>query len=54
MVVALGAEDARELLIESGGQIQVNCEFCGQNYAFDSIDLEGLLTGAGSSNDSLQ
>lgn len=54
MVVGLGAEDARELLIETGGQIEVNCEFCGQNYTFDNVDLEALLAGADSDGGTLQ
>lgn len=43
MVVGLGAEDARTLLIESGGEIDVDCEFCGSRYSFDSAGLEVLL-----------
>lgn len=54
MVVGLGAEDARELLIESGGQIDVDCEFCGERYSFDNIDLEALLVGADDTGASLQ
>lgn len=54
MVVGLGAEDARELLLESGGQIDVNCEFCGLKYSFDGIDLEALLAGADDVSGSLQ
>ncbi len=54
MVVGLGAEDARELLLESGGQIEVDCEFCGKRYDFDGIDLEALLAGAGAEGGSLQ
>ncbi|MGB0867890.1 MAG: Hsp33 family molecular chaperone HslO, partial [Granulosicoccaceae bacterium] len=53
MVVGLGAEDARELLLESGGQIDVDCEFCGERYSFDEIDLTALLAGA-DSGDTLQ
>ncbi len=57
MVVGLGSEDARELLIESGGEINVDCEFCGSRYSFDGIDLEALLRGDmgdGSENGTLQ
>lgn len=54
MVVGLGAEDARELLLESGGQIEVNCEFCGQSYSFDGIDLEALLAGSDGESGTLQ
>ena len=54
MVVGLGAEDARELLIESGGQIDVDCEFCGERYSFDNIDLEALLAGVEGDSGTLQ
>lgn len=38
----LGREETQALLAEQG-QIQVDCEFCKQHYAFDAVDVERLL-----------
>jgi molecular chaperone Hsp33 len=38
----LGREEMQTLLAEQG-QIQVDCEFCNQHYAFDAVDVERLL-----------
>lgn len=54
MVLGLGEEDARELLLESGGRIDVDCEFCGERYSFDEIDLNALLAGNDSDRGTLQ
>lgn len=38
----LGDDDLRALLAEQG-RVVVACEFCGKRYAFDKVDVEGLL-----------
>ena len=45
MIVALGAEEAEEILAERG-EIEVACEFCGVQYRFDPIDAAQLFTQA--------
>ncbi len=40
---ALGEEELINILQEQGS-IEVDCEFCSQHYAFDSVDVETLLT----------
>lgn len=42
----LGAEELRALLAERGGTVGVDCEFCGQAYTFDAVDVEALLAAA--------
>lgn len=42
MVLALGLQEARELL-EEQGEIKVDCEFCNAQYRFDNIDIETLF-----------
>jgi len=44
MLLALGAAELRETADERGG-LHVDCEFCGHRYAFDAIDIAGLLSG---------
>lgn len=43
MLQALGPDELREILAEQG-EVTVDCEFCGQRYAFDAVDTAGLLT----------
>jgi molecular chaperone Hsp33 len=38
----LGEDDLRALLAEQGN-VSVDCEFCGQRYVFDPVDIESLL-----------
>jgi molecular chaperone Hsp33 len=45
MIVALGAEEAEEIIAERG-DIEVACEFCGVQYRFDPIDAAQLFTQA--------
>lgn len=45
MLVSLGAEEAESIIAERG-QIEVGCDFCGQQYRFDPIDTAQLFTGA--------
>lgn len=40
----LGREELESILAEQG-QVSVTCEFCNRNYAFDSVDIESLLSG---------
>ena len=46
-LVSLGAEDARQVLQEHGGTIEIDCEFCNERYLFDISDVEQLFAGAG-------
>ncbi len=39
---SLGRDDLENIL-QTRGDIEVNCEFCGRNYSFDRIDVEGLF-----------
>ncbi len=43
MLLQLGHAEARDILAEQG-QVQVGCEHCGEQYAFDSIDIEHLFS----------
>jgi molecular chaperone Hsp33 len=43
MIVALGADEAEEIIAERG-DIEVACEFCGVQYHFDLIDAAQLFT----------
>lgn len=42
-LVILGEADVKALLDEQGGKVNVNCDFCNQNYAFDAIDVAMLF-----------
>lgn len=44
MIRSLGVEEAESIIAEQG-QIEVACEFCGQQYRFDPIDAAGIFTG---------
>ena len=48
---ALGREELESLLQEHGS-IQVGCEFCGEHYLFDRVDVETLLSNESMSNQS--
>ena len=37
MIFSLGAQDAQSILAERGN-IEVGCDFCGQQYQFDAVD----------------
>jgi molecular chaperone Hsp33 len=39
---ALGKEELEDILIEQG-DIQVGCEFCGEQFHFAKIDIESML-----------
>jgi molecular chaperone Hsp33 len=46
-LVSLGLEDAQSLVIEHGGNIEIDCQFCNQRYLFDATDIAQLFAGAG-------
>jgi len=46
MIRSLGLEEADSIIAEQG-QIEVACEFCGQQYRYDPIDAAGIFTGLG-------
>ena len=47
-LVSLGAEDARDLVVEHGGAVEIDCQFCNQRYLLDATDIEQLFAGGGS------
>ncbi len=42
-LISLGRDELFSILKERG-TIDVGCEFCGENYVFDKVDIEGMLT----------
>ncbi|KAE9659272.1 Hsp33 family molecular chaperone HslO [Pseudomonas sp. PB105] len=46
-LVSLGLEDAQNLVVEHGGNIEIDCQFCNQRYLFDAADVAQLFAGAG-------
>jgi molecular chaperone Hsp33 len=46
-LVSLGLEDAQALVVENGGNIEIDCQFCNQRYLFDAADVAQLFSGAG-------
>jgi molecular chaperone Hsp33 len=47
MLLALGHDEATASIDPSLGAVGVQCEFCGQRYRFDPVDLEQLFAGGG-------
>jgi len=45
MLRSLGRDEARSIIAEEG-KIEVGCEFCNQQYAFDAVDTEQLFASA--------
>lgn len=43
-LISLGEAELRDIVAEQG-RIQVSCQFCHQEYAFDPIDVEQLIRG---------
>ena len=43
MLVSLGAEEAAAAVESGGGEAQVRCEFCGQDYRFGGDEIAGLF-----------
>lgn len=46
MLVSLGPDEAQQAVAAGGGQAQVHCEFCGQEYRFDADQLARLFSEA--------
>jgi molecular chaperone Hsp33 len=46
MIRSLGRDEAESILAEQG-QIEVGCDFCGQQYRFDAVDAAQLFTAPG-------
>jgi len=46
MLRGLGREEADSVLAERG-DIEISCDFCGQHYRFDAVDVGVLFTQAG-------
>ncbi|MDE1168536.1 MAG: Hsp33 family molecular chaperone HslO [Pseudomonas sp.] len=46
-LVSLGEDDAQQLLIEHGGNVEIDCQFCNQRYLFDSADVTQLFASGG-------
>lgn len=46
MIRGLGRQEARGILAERG-EIDVGCEFCGQQYRFDAVDAAQIFTSPG-------
>jgi len=46
MLRRLGPDEARAILAEEG-RIVVDCEFCGQRYELDAVDVERIFAAAG-------
>jgi molecular chaperone Hsp33 len=44
MIKSLGADEAGSIIAERG-DIEVGCEFCGQQYRFDAVDAAQIFTG---------
>lgn len=47
VLLALGVDQATASIEESTGVVGVQCEFCGQRYSFDAVDLQQLFAGGG-------
>lgn len=43
MLRALGPQEVQGIVVERG-EVEVGCEFCGQRYRFDAVDVGGLFT----------
>lgn len=48
MLLSLGHAQALESIDPQLGAIGVQCEFCGQRYRFDAVDIDQLFAGGGS------
>lgn len=46
MIRSLGQKEAEDIIAERG-EIEVGCDFCGQQYRFDAVDAAGLFTSPG-------
>lgn len=46
-LISLGEDDAQALLMEEGGRVEIDCQFCNQRYLFDAADVAQLFAGGG-------
>ncbi|WP_166361120.1 Hsp33 family molecular chaperone HslO [Pseudomonas akapageensis] len=46
-LVSLGADDAQQLVVEHGGTIEIDCQFCNERYLFDATEVAQLFAGGG-------
>ncbi|WP_252090003.1 Hsp33 family molecular chaperone HslO [Pseudomonas sp. MWU13-3659] len=46
-LVSLGEQDAKALVEECGGQVEIDCQFCNERYLFDASDVAQLFAGGG-------
>lgn len=46
-LVSLGEADAKALVEECGGQVEIDCQFCNERYFFDASDVAQLFAGGG-------
>ena len=46
MIRSLGTEEVESILAERG-EVEVGCDFCGQQYRFDAVDAAHIFTGTG-------
>jgi len=45
MIRSLGTEEVESILVERGN-VEVGCDFCGQQYLYDAVDAAHIFTGA--------
>jgi molecular chaperone Hsp33 len=43
MLTGLGREEADSILAERG-DVEIGCDFCGQQYRFDAVDVGEMFT----------
>ncbi|MFJ2984036.1 MULTISPECIES: Hsp33 family molecular chaperone HslO [unclassified Pseudomonas] len=46
-LVSLGEHDAKQLVDECGGKVEIDCQFCNERYFFDASDVAQLFAGGG-------
>jgi len=46
-LVSLGEHDAKQLVEECGGKVEIDCQFCNERYYFDASDVAQLFAGGG-------
>ncbi|EJN34217.1 disulfide bond chaperone [Pseudomonas sp. GM84] len=46
-LVSLGEHDAKQLVEECGGKVEIDCQFCNERYFFDANDVAQLFAGGG-------
>ena len=46
-LISLGQADAQALLLEHGGHVEIDCQFCNERYLFDAADVLQLFIDGG-------